>query len=131
MSYWYYYFPKNYPNTNPVHPQKNTVMDGPMRDNDNVARKGAGMRDQGYCPITFWPPSITNYTTLYPYFHGKRNDKTKEGCNALYLDGHVQFVSRGEVESVASDPAYTDPSRTAFDWYWIALMAAYDRAAGG
>jgi prepilin-type processing-associated H-X9-DG protein len=133
MSYWYYYFPKTYTAGNP---QKGGPLDEPMRDSDNIARKGAGSRmvmtDQGYTPIEFWPTSLTTYASTYPYFHGKKGDRTKEGCNALYLDGHVQFVTRGEIESVAEGPAFTDPSRAAvFDWYWVALMSAYDRAAGG
>jgi prepilin-type processing-associated H-X9-DG protein len=130
MSYFYYYFPKVL--YDPA--QKGGALDQPMRDSDTLARKGGStitiMTDPAAPPVPLSAVSQTDYA-LFPYTHGKYGVKSKEGTNVLYLDGHVTFVTRAAVEqTILSHPDY---SKVAADpnYYWLTVVAGYDRAYGG
>ena len=132
MSYFYYYFPKVH--YDPAH--KGGPFDEPMRDSDTLARKGGAtitiMTDPAYPPVPNNAATQTGYQR-FPYVHGRQGDKTKEGTNVLYLDGHVTWVTRAAVEkTILSHPDYGKiANQSTFDYYWVALIAGYDRAHGG
>jgi prepilin-type N-terminal cleavage/methylation domain-containing protein len=133
MSYFYYYFP----GTRPGHPQHTVanqwIIDA--RTNHMISKKGGAhvmvMTDQGTLPLEAWPASLTNYTSVTPFFHGLRGNPVKEGWNALYLDGHAQWVPRGVVETTAREPVYYNLITPASAYYHNAVMAGFDRAVGG
>ena len=131
MSYFNYYFPK----MGPGHPQAGVPWIVDMRKNDATFRKGGAhimrMIDQGYLPLEAFPGSLGLYQATFPYFHGIRGVKAKEGSNALYLDGHVQWVPRGEVEATAREPVHYDRITAAAAYYHNAVVAGFDRAVGG
>jgi prepilin-type N-terminal cleavage/methylation domain-containing protein/prepilin-type processing-associated H-X9-DG protein len=81
MSYWQWYFPRQYWTSSGV----SKVVYGPTdRVNDNVKAKNAAQKmwltDQ-YIPST----AATSVTDIYKSFH-------KDGTNVLYMDGHAKFV---------------------------------------
>jgi prepilin-type N-terminal cleavage/methylation domain-containing protein/prepilin-type processing-associated H-X9-DG protein len=131
QSYFNYYFPE----MGPGHPQAAVAWIRAMRKNHNIRmKKGASrvvMVDQGYLPLENFPASVTTHYYTWPYNHGKRLEKTREGANALYLDGHVQYVLRADVEAVARMPHNYDRIDSAANWYHNAVVAGYDAAAGG
>jgi hypothetical protein len=126
MSYWYFYFPKDYYGGGWI---------DEVRGSDVLHRKNAAkimiMIDQGYVPLEAFPPSLTYHRDPWPFFHG-RGSPTKQGWNALYRDGHVKWVQRGEVEKFARQPVYydkitSDPSGA---YFWQAVIAGFDAAGG-
>ncbi len=128
MSYFYYYFPKV--TLDPAH--IGTAFDGPMRANEAIFRKNASqltiMSDSAGPHAPNDPRSLTTYRN-FPYTHGKYGDKTKEGTNVLYLDGHVGFIIRAAVEKTMLEHADYDkiPGDTTNNYYWLTVVAGYDK----
>jgi prepilin-type processing-associated H-X9-DG protein len=92
MSYWQWYFPKQYWTAPPAALVK--VYGNPDRTNQNVTAKNAAqkmwMTDQ-YIPV---PPALPAVGDIYKSFH-------KDGTNVLYMDGHAKFLHGSAIEKHA------------------------------
>jgi prepilin-type processing-associated H-X9-DG protein len=116
MSYWHWYVPKEV--NNPAHPANTTFLPFANKklENDKLNIKGAPervvMTDQGYIAVTTAGQSPALELQL-PMFH-------KDGYNAMYLDGHVQWVRR---KDMIDDVKLIT---TAAEW-GAAMMQAYNK----
>jgi len=67
-------------------------------ENDRVNLKGSServlMTDQGWILVNTQSPAL--YTEQFPMVHKGKHERDG-GYNALYLDGHVKWVSRGDM----------------------------------
>ena len=92
MSYFEWYRPViDYRSNINGAPMGRTVTNGNLKV--PTTAKKAIMADQGLIPsTTSSPPDDPTLATTYPFFH-------KKGYNVLYVDGHVKWVDRGEVET--------------------------------
>ena len=116
MSYWHWFVPNEV--NKPGHPANTTFLPFANKriENDKLNLKGGAQRvfltDQGYISV----PSagvIQGWETTYPMFH-------KDGYNAAYLDGHVGWVRRRDMEPDVK--AIT----TSAEWA-PAMMRAYNK----
>lgn len=95
MSYFEWYYPEiNYRN-NPAGDRTDPLI---ANGNINVKQpaKKMIMADQGYIP-SIAAGDAADLATKFPPFH-------KKGYNVLYVDGHVKWVDRGDVEKYTKPP---------------------------
>lgn len=103
ISYWGWWYPeKYYSGSAPPNPASQSPKDFV---NDRISKKNAAQRmhytDQYIpLPIATNAPNVasgpTSIPAIYPNFH-------KLGMNVLYLDGHVKFVTGGQMNSHAAN----------------------------
>lgn len=98
MSYWHWFVPKevNQAGT-PANTTFGALYGGKDIENSRTDIKGASERvfltDQGYIAVPSAGLPLTLETVNYPMFH-------KDGYNCAYLDGHVAWVRRKDIEPV-------------------------------
>lgn len=93
MSYFEYYYPEVDYSASAAGRKED-----PMKANGNLnvkqPTKKAIMADQGW---VLGPTEDPKYATTWPFYH-------KKGWNVLYVDGHVKWVHRSDVEKYISSP---------------------------
>ena len=106
MSYFYIYI---YPeNPGQLASSENSRYRGMDRYRYGKAKPNAAiMMDQGYT-------KQSPFFYLYPFFHTKYGG----GWNVLHLDGHVNYVKRGEFEKNLPTPSD----------YWTKLLIVLDKS---
>jgi prepilin-type N-terminal cleavage/methylation domain-containing protein/prepilin-type processing-associated H-X9-DG protein len=114
ISYWNYYYPRwTYAYnviTNGYSPSVDEMTTIPDLVNDKINIKGASARmyliDQGY--VSNPPTSIAGLVASHPAYHA--NSGITAGWNALYLDGHVKWISDSMLRNTVIDSSGTTPS---------------------